>query len=30
VDGSLKNKPSYRGIERAVAGAFIVKVKQWY
>jgi exopolysaccharide biosynthesis protein len=28
VDGSLKNKPSYRGIERAVAGAFIVKVKQ--
>ncbi|HEY5584834.1 MAG TPA: phosphodiester glycosidase family protein [Ruminiclostridium sp.] len=26
VDGSLKNKPSYRGIERPVAGAFIVKV----
>lgn len=27
VNGSLKNKPSYRGIERAVAGAFIVRVK---
>ncbi|QNU67425.1 phosphodiester glycosidase family protein [Ruminiclostridium herbifermentans] len=27
VDGELKNKPSYRGIERPVAGAFIVKVK---
>jgi exopolysaccharide biosynthesis protein len=28
VGGELKNKPSYRGIERPVAGAFIVKVKQ--
>lgn len=28
VDGSLRNKPSYRGIERPVAGALIVKVKQ--
>lgn len=28
VDGELKNKPSYRGLERPVAGAFIVKVKQ--
>lgn len=28
VNGSLKNKPSYRGIERPVAGAFIVKVKK--
>jgi len=27
VDGNLKNKPSYRGIQRSVAGAFIVKVK---
>ena len=27
VEGSLRNKPSYRGIERPVAGAFIVKVK---
>jgi exopolysaccharide biosynthesis protein len=27
VDGKLKNKPSYRGIERPVGGAFIVKVK---
>ncbi|MDF2987203.1 MAG: exopolysaccharide biosynthesis protein [Eubacterium sp.] len=27
VDGSLKNRPSYRGMERPVAGAFIVKVK---
>lgn len=27
VEGSLQNKPSYRGIERPVAGAFIVKVK---
>jgi exopolysaccharide biosynthesis protein len=26
VDGNLQNKPSYRGIERPVAGAFIVKV----
>ena len=26
VNGSLKNKPSYKGIERPVAGAFIVKV----
>lgn len=26
VEGSLKNKPSYKGIERPVAGAFIVKV----
>lgn len=26
VDGNLKNKPSYRGMERPVAGAFIVKV----
>lgn len=28
LDGRLKNKPSYRGIERPVAGALIVKVKQ--
>lgn len=28
VGGELKNKPSYRGLERPVAGAFIVKVKQ--
>ncbi len=28
VGGELKNKPSYRGIERPVAGAFIVKVKK--
>lgn len=28
VDGTLKNKPSYRGMERPVAGAFIVKVKR--
>jgi len=27
VHGRLQNKPSYRGIERPVAGAFIVKVK---
>ncbi|PYG88275.1 uncharacterized protein DUF2233 [Ruminiclostridium sufflavum DSM 19573] len=26
--GVLKNKPSYRGIERPVAGAFILKLKQ--
>lgn len=27
VDGSLRNRPSYRGMERPVAGAFIIKVK---
>ncbi len=29
VGGSLQNRPSYKGIERPVAGAFIVKVKEW-
>ncbi|MHB8061525.1 MAG: phosphodiester glycosidase family protein [Ruminiclostridium sp.] len=28
VEGSLQNRPSYKGIERPVAGAFIVKVKR--
>nr|WP_313559117.1 phosphodiester glycosidase family protein [Ruminiclostridium cellobioparum] len=27
VEGSLKNRPSDRGLERPVAGAFIVKLK---
>lgn len=27
VDGQLKNRPSYKGIERPVAGAFIIKVE---
>lgn len=28
VKGTLRNRPSYRGIERPVAGAFIIKVKE--
>ncbi len=27
AEGALRNRPSYRGIERPVAGAFIIKVK---